>query len=42
MYRNYEILNSSREVVNNNISRYKLFGNSFRKNMAQNRRYRAI
>ncbi|WP_262917532.1 hypothetical protein [Aestuariivivens sediminicola] len=42
MYRNYEILNSSRETVNNNIDRYKLFGNSFRKSIFDRRRYRAI
>lgn len=42
MYRNYKILKISKEVVNNNIGRYKLFGNTFRENIAQNRRYRAI
>ncbi len=42
MYRNYEILNASRESLNNNIEKYKWFGNTLRKNIAHNRRYRAI
>ena len=42
MYRNYEMLKTGREVVNNNIDRYKLFGNTLRENITQNRRYRAI
>jgi len=42
MYRNYELLKESRDIVNNNISRYKLFGNSFREIVKQNRRYRTI
>lgn len=42
MYRNYEILNASRDAVFNNIERYKLFGNTLRKNIEANRRYRTI
>jgi len=42
MYRNYEILNLSRETVGNNIGKYKFLGNSFREIITQNRRYRTI
>jgi hypothetical protein len=42
MYSNYIKIKESREIVNNNIGRYRLFGNSFREVITQNRRNRAI